>query len=535
MGPIDNLSKRQRGERVIMTRERWTWIGFISFSFIITSLFGLLTPYHFYDSQKYLLAASAIFDGSFRLQDVLVENGIGYPALIAATMWGAGILDLEFTRSLTAVQILMCVGIDVAVLIIATRLTKEPKIYIPAALFSVFSIETKLYAATVMTEITYLSVIVTATSLFLMALSKRSLPLAGVAATLAALGGFIRPPGSYVALIFWFIWCMREIWGISWYRPRTIEPSDMPHQCETKTGRLNIRSMAVRTVVTLAFTLTLISTVSSWGKDSEIGFRERLSLLWINTIQINEEFYQYFTEAEPFSQYRNDYFAWVESKQIPPLVSLEPTWTPKPHWEFLDRKTGAAGDGLRWWKTPQWVLMTQRGFSKPQALAWQGTICLNLILSHPGTFLKQVVQNIAATLYRQQPSGGLALSEMKLEKPGTLTTATLRMLALINEYHELLSPPVAPTVLSAPGAWVTLPMFWWTLLLSVGMITGFTIYDKWMYAVIILVVVFHLVSNPLFSFPVPRYRLSLEIFSGVFTMGWCWPLLNLFRKEYRIG
>jgi hypothetical protein len=276
--------------------------------------------------------------------------------------------------------------------------------------------------------------------------------------------------------------------------------------------------------------ITVAGAVSLLSRDPHLGTRERLSILWITSVQLNDELYQRLTQTDAFAQFKGDYFAWVDGRQVPPDVSLEPAWTPTPHWEYFDYGDGAVYKAIRWWKVPPWVLMTQRNLSREDALAWQGKMALDLILSHPGGFFKQVVRNVQASLYRQQPLDLLALAQVRSMEPGVLTSLRLRFLNRINDFHRWLSPPIEASVGFKPSAWVVLPMIWWTFSLLAGMIAGFSVYRRWEYALIVLVVLFHVVVNPTLSGYAARYRFPVEIFSGLFTVSWaCWVVWAIAR------
>lgn len=485
---------------------RRIWVWYLSLATALHGLFYLLVPpYCHYDSAKFLLAASAIADGSFRMEDLLLENVVGYPALLAGIMRVAGFLGLDFMGLLAALQTLMGVGINAAVLIIASRLSPIPAVYLPAALLSVLSIEAKLFNTTPMTEVPYYFLVTWTLALLVTAPEKQGFRRLNAAILTGGSAGLIRPLGVFLPMLCWAAWCLRACFRGG--QPRT----------------------ALRHAgVSLLLALLVAGTVSRVSKDPQLSLRERLAILWITAVQQNDGLYEIFKGTEAFEPYRRDYLAWAESRQVPPGVSLEPSWTPTPEWRYYDFESGAVYETLRWWKVPPWVLTTQRHWTRKEALGWQADVTLGLIAEHPSAFLKQAVRNVQISLYQQQASDELALARARSGPAGMPSPLSVGFLDGIRAFHRWLSPPVTAAVAFRAREWLTLPMVWWTLSLAAGMAAGFAVYRRWEYACVLLTVLFHLVLNPTLSGYATRYRLPVEIFAGIFTMGWVGLLLRTF-------
>jgi hypothetical protein len=477
-------------------------------SVLVNVLFLGVQQWYFYDAQKYRVSADAMLAGTFSVDEQPIENAPGYPALLAGSRVVGDALGVGEGLVLETTQLLLAIGIDLLVVFVVAQLTTRRWIWMLAGLFSVTSVMTKAYTTTTMTEVLYICGLMGFLALAVMALRRESAVWVVAAAAAAALLAWVRPSAGPLWLFALGVWVVRELWRaraggegapglLRWLRapPRRLE-------------------RVAATVVAAAIAVFLIGLPV---KREGIGTHERLSVLWYGAVQQNDDLFEEFRKTAGFQSYRRTYLSWLRSFSRPPMTRLEPAWvdpagrgwrmrnTADPRWG-LDRN-------LRWWKAPPWILMAQRGYSYPRALRWQADTALALVAAGPADYANGVLDTLALTAVHQPVAPRYAAEAthwaLGVGIYNPLTAPALHVLETVNRFNRAFYG-------SRETRWSARPAVYWSLLIIFGMLAGFRHFGRWEYALVLAVVLFHVLVSPALAGIQARYRIPMEIFSGLF-------------------
>ncbi len=468
--------------------------AFAALSVPANGLYLGLSPWLFYDSGKYLVAAQAIVEGRFVPEHQPIENAPGYAGLLALSMQLGALLGTGYAPILMLFQVAACVGIDLLVFLAASRLTDRRIVWFGAGLGSLASVMVKVYVATVMTEVFYLFALCGFLVVAMVALQRTSGRWLLASILLLMLAAWLRPAAAgfwIVVLLLWLAKAVRE--------GRAAAPA--------APGWRRLGAVALAAVLVAAGASRLTSPPG-------IGLHERLAILWRGTVELDARMYEELRRTERFAAYRRDFDAWIESEVVPPGAELEPLWAEGGAGAFFANARGNE-QTPRWWKVPPWVLTTRRGQSLPEALRWQTDTALGLIAANPGLYADIVLRTWWQTTLRRPVGSQLAerAAARSLARGGAnaLTPVALAVVRAANRLYAWLYP--------AEGALWARPASLWTLLLLSGTALGFLHYRRWEYALLVSLVAYHLLVIPVLGGSQARYRFPLEVFAGCFAFG----------------
>lgn len=462
-----------------------------------------LEPIFLYDSDKYLLPAEAIQSGTFDPSKLSIETRPGYPYLIAISKTVASSLGIAPYTVLIALQALMCLMIDLMVFTSARLLTSNPWIYFPASVLAVLSVETKLMAAAVMTEVPYLLLFTLFFPVFFAALRRNSAPLAVAAVTIWGVASWVRPFGAIVWPLPVVLWLAREVQ--QYVRKARRGPC----------SRQELRTLVLRSCAVVLGSYVAIIFITIPLRREGIGFHERLHVLWVQTVSLNSAMFEEFKRTDRYEAYRKDYYNWTSKREIPDNMEYEPAFLRnKPYYWFGPHWHGRTEDaGLTFWKAPRWVLMSERGYSLPESLRWQADTAIDLIARRPGVHLAHIA-NDWKRIFTVPPRIHSKVM-MQASQPGEkdfFTRGVLSAIGWVSQINGWLYSTKNSGLGIPPIAYLYVPCF-------LGVMLGYAVYRPWEWTTLVLLISYHVFVTVALATSDPRYRTPLDVYFGVFVMG----------------
>lgn len=340
-------------------------IIFIVLSLLSASLV-FLGPYTNVDSKHYFLIANSFVANGYDWTMIHAPHGIGplYPLFLSMVVEPVNNSDILFP--VMYYHYAMCVIIDIVVLLISFRLTRNWNVALFAATISALMIEKSLYAAYIKPDVMCTTLLLVSTLLFIIAIQRSSLLIYFTAFFFFFIAGYVRL-GIISFWIFPFV-----CFTYSYIRVHN--------------NKWKIPKLIVFAILFLAANLFVVSVASAPVKSAG-GIREKMSLLWMRAIHYRPPSEELMNEVAP--GYIKDYKAWKTKGETPAGVELDAQWHVNNPWNYIRTR------GWEKRKMPIWVLTAQRGMTRNEALRWQAKVSVEVIKRRYKEILKYTAADIS--------------------------------------------------------------------------------------------------------------------------------------------
>jgi hypothetical protein len=256
-----------------------------------------------------------------------------------------------------------------------------------------------------------------------------------------------------------------------------------------------------------------------------VGTNEKLSVLWVRTIQLSPKGQKIFRKEHP--EFMKGFNAWLRSRNLSQsIMDEEPFWVTaendpreiKNRWEILQKRK------LTYWKSPRWYLMMEHGLSYEEASRWQGQVAVEYLARYYPTYLKEILTDTADRLLGQPiRSSFFAVEHQELNNQKRHKYSTANLLSL--NTNSNLSKTILPVTVRINKLLKHLSrnnyLYLYNIMLIAGAAMGFMLRLTPTYWNLALIVLLTLGINACIGGDLPRYRLLLLPFSGLF-------LINLY-------
>jgi hypothetical protein len=348
-----------------------------------------------------------------------------------------------------------------------------------------------------------------------LAIRRNSTPLVVGAVAIIGFSSWMRPFGALIWMLPLGLWLARET-------QQFVRQARQRHSY----GQ-GLKTFAFRSGAALIGSYAAIALITTPLQREGIGLHEKLSLLWVQTIHYNDVMFEQFKRTDRYEAYAKDYRSWVGKGVEPANVDYEPGWRPDPDraWQSLVEEDGSLSEqGIRWRKVPQWVLMSERGYSLPEAKRWQADVAIDLIVHNPGIFLAQVVREVGEIfVYPPRVERRAMVSVRNSGETGLYTSGVLWVISGVRHINTWMYS-------TGDSAFGVRPVLYLYALGGLGMMLGYTVYRPWEWTMLIVIVFCHVLATAAIATALPRYRLLLDIYFGTFLVGFFAGLEPLYRR-----
>ncbi len=481
----------------------------IGLIFVLLLIFNFLLavgsgPVFFADSIDYILAAQHLLSNGHTAADLLLEVPVGFPKVVA--FFFANTSDPFFWLVLVQAGAVMLV--DLLVVFTAYLLFRRAAPAVVCGLISACMLEKAYLAGSILTEPLFLFFILLSMALFALAWEKKNLLLYLASIICFLISGLFRHTSMmlwFIPVFSWLLFSLRD-----WYS-RALE-SQNKHPGV---------SVLLKSLVFLTVNFLLIAAMRS-PFAGNIGTKEKLSVLWVRTIQLSPKGQKAFRKENP--EFMKDFNAWLKSHNLSKsIMDKEPLWVTadndprevKKRWKMLEKRK------LTYWKSPRWYLMMQHGLSYEEASRWQGEVAVDYLVRFYPTYLKEILTDTADRLLgkpirssffvveRQKENNHTRIKYSPSDRLALGSDSTLRhmILPISIRFNKILK------FMSSSGF-----LYVYNLSLIAGAMMGFVLRPTPVYWNIGLIVLLTLSINAGIGGDLPRYRLLLLPFSGMFLM-----------------
>ena len=461
-------------------------------------------PIFFADSIDYILAAQQLLSDGHTAADLLLEVPVGFPKVVA--FFFANTSDPFFW--LVLVQACAVMLVDLLVVFTAYLLFRRAVPAVVCGLISACMLEKAYLAGSVLTEPLFLFFILLSIALFAFAWEKKNLLLYLASIICFLISGLFRHTSMmlwFIPVFSWLFFSLRD-----WY-PRA-------PKSQNKHPRV---SVLLKSFVFLTVNFLLIAAIRS-PFAGNIGTKEKLSVLWVRTIQLSPKGRKTFRKENP--EFMKDFNSWLKSHNLSKsIMDKEPLWVAadnhprevKKLWKMLEKRK------LTYWKSPRWYLMMQHGLTYEEASRWQGEVAVDYLVRFYPTYLKEILTDTADRLLgkpirssffaveRQKENNHTRIKYSPSDRLARHPDSTLRqmILPISIRFNRVLK------FLSSSGF-----LYVYNLSLISGAAMGLVLRQSPIYWNLGFIVLLTLAINAGIGGDLPRYRLLLLPFSGLFLM-----------------